>query len=137
MSEGSWFLEPIADFVFLLAREGEARNILQKRFKKDWPALAELYRIIEKIDGFGYEEGMKFAFGCSYIEPVSTSDNLCLVEIRVKRTLWRVVTYHERRRKKLAMLDAFEAHKHKTMVEMIRQVETRRTIAIRLLEEAD
>lgn len=136
MSEGAWFLEPIADFVFLLAREAEAKSILQRRFKKDRTALAELFDIIEKVDGFGYEDGIRFAFDCRYMEPVSARGGLGLVEIRVKRTLWRVVAYHDRRRKKLVILDAFEAHRHKTMGQLVEQVEPRRATAIRLLEEA-
>lgn len=135
MSEGDWCLEPIADFVFLLAREGDTRNVLQRRFKKDLTALAELFDIIEKVDGFGYEDGMRFAFDCRYIEPIRAYGDLGLVEIRVKRTLWRVVTYHDRERRKLVILDAFEAHKHKAMGEMVEQVEARRAMAIRLLEE--
>ncbi|MEI3376774.1 MAG: hypothetical protein V8R08_02875 [Coriobacteriales bacterium] len=136
MSEGGWFLEPITDFVFLLAREGEAKNILQRRFKKDRLALVGLFDIIEKVDGFGYEDGIRFAFDCKYMESISARNGLGLIEIRVKRTLWRVVTYHDRKRKKLVILDAFEAHRHKTMEHVVEQVEPRRVMAIRLLEEA-
>ena len=137
MEEEDWSLQPIADFVFLLVRKNDTRNILHKRFKKDQPALAELYNVIARIDEFGYEEGLEFAFAHDYMDTVRASGNMCLVEIRVKRTLWRVITYHAEDRKKLVMLDAFKAHEHKTMEDMVKQVKAKRDIAIRLIKEID
>lgn len=137
MDEDDWSLLPIADFVFLLVRKGDDRNVLRKRFKKDQPALVELHSIIGKIDELGYEDGMEFAFSAEYIKSITTDGDMGLVEIRVKRTLWRVVTYHARDQKKLVMLDAFKAHEHKTMENMVKQVKAKRDIADRLIKEID
>ena len=57
-----------------------------------------------------------------------------MIEIRVKSTLWRVVTYVDRGRKVLVMLDVFEHHKSKTMNTIVNENEKNVKRAMELLE---
>lgn len=137
MGGGDWWLEPIADFFYLLRERGELKSALQKRFKKDPNALQELFAIIERIDEMGYDDGVEFAFDCKYMDTVRNDEALKLIEIRVKKRLWRVITYWDRGGKRFVMIDAFEAHKHKSMGDMVKQVKPKVAIAKRLLGECE
>ena len=135
MLGGDWRLEPVADFIFLLSEKDESKNILRKRFKKDANALTELFQIIEKIDELGYDNGTEFAFSHQYMDTVKGNGALGLIEIRVKKKLWRVITYWDQDKKLFVMLDAFEAHKHKTMTNIVKLVKPRLEIVKELLKE--
>ena len=138
MGEGNWRLEQIADFFYLLVNEGDAseKNILQKRFKKNLNALSALYDLIERIDGLGYELGVDFAFGTNRFAMVRNT-KLSLIEIRRFGKTWRVITYWSKKQRAFVMLDDFESHKHKTMNEMLKQVEPLAQEAIRLIEDGE
>lgn len=137
MGGGDWWLEPIADFFYLLREHGESKSVLQRRFKKDSDAYRELFAIIAKIDGMGYDDGVEFAFDCRYMDTVRNDEALKLIEIRVKKRLWRIITYWDRSRKRFVMIDAFEAHKHKGMSDMVKRVKQKAMIAKKLLGECD
>lgn len=134
MSGGDWWLEPIADFIYLLHECNGEKTILQKRFKKDPNALIELFQIIEKIDELGYEDGVDFAFTAGYMDTVKSGDALSLIEIRVKKQLWRVISYWDREKKLFVMLDAFEHHKHKRMTDFVRKIKPELEAAKELLK---
>lgn len=138
MDADGWYLKEITDFIYLLdyadPDDQEGRTILQKRFKKDKKSYAVLYQFLRKIDDMGYEDGMSFSFASARMDTIKGTP-LDLIEIRVKESLWRVITYRDSTRKKLVMLDAFEHHKHKAMSEMVKQVYPRVRTAQQLLEE--
>ena len=48
-----------------------------------------------------------------------------------------MVTYWSKKQRAFVMLDAFESHKHKTMNEMLKQVEPLVQEAIRLIEDGE
>lgn len=121
MDNEDWYLKPISSFVFLLDNRSYQKNILQKRFKKDRDGQISLYLLIEKIDSFGYEAGINFAFAAEHFKWIKGT-KLHLLEIRKFHKLWRVITYLDEERKRLIMLDAFEAHNSKPMNKMIDQV---------------
>lgn len=70
MENDSWELQQISDFIYLLCETGETKNILQRRFKKDPTALKMLYKLIEKLDELGYEDGIQFAFKSHRIDTI-------------------------------------------------------------------
>lgn len=135
MDDG-WYLKQYADFVYLLVdgKEFTGKDILQKRFKKDQNAFVALLNLIEKIDELDYDDGIEFAFSSNRFDTIKGT-NLSLIEIRRFNKTWRVITYWSESKKCLVMLDAFEAHKLKTMGEMIRKVEPLAKRAILLLGE--
>ncbi|MBR3160716.1 MAG: hypothetical protein IKF14_16640 [Atopobiaceae bacterium] len=80
---------------------------------------------------------MSFGQSAHYIGTIANNKHLTLIEIRVKSTLWRVVTYVDYGRKVLVMLDAFEHHKSKTMNAVVNANEQNVKRAIELLEEVE
>ena len=138
MEEDGWQLKQIADFFYLLVNRNEAsgKDALQKRFKKDMGALSALYDLIERIDELGYELGTEFAFNTNRFDTVKRT-KLSLIEIRRFGKTWRVLTYWSKKRRAFVMLDAFEAHKHKSMNDMLKQVEPLVTLAARLVEDGE
>ena len=138
MEEDSWQLKQIADFFYLLVDGDEVsgKDVLPKRFKKDMGALSALYDLIERIDELGYELGTEFAFNTNRFDTVKGT-KLSLIEIRRFGKTWRVLTYWSKKRRAFVMLDAFEAHKHKSMNDMLKQVEPLVTHAARLVEDGE
>lgn len=138
MEEDSWQLKQIADFFYLLVDGDEAsgKDVLQKRFKKDMGALSALYDLIERIDELGYELGTEFAFNTNRFDTIKGT-KLSLIEIRRFGKTWRVLTYWSKKRRAFVMLDAFEAHKRKSMNDMLKQVEPLVTHAARLVEDGE
>ena len=130
-------MQQIADFIYLLREDGESKDILQRRFKKDTDALKILLLLIGKLDEMGYHAGIDFAFSTHRMDYVKADGDLSLIEIRVDKTLWRVITYWNRNKEKLVMLDAFEHHKHRSMSEMVNMVKERLEAARELLEEVE
>ena len=138
MEDGVWRLDEIGDFIFLLNCYGpNEKNVLQRRFKKDRKALNKLYDLLEKLDELGFDDAMSFGQSAHYIGTIANNKHLTLIEIRVKLTLWRVVTYVDYGRKVLVMLDAFEHHKSKTMNAVVNANEQNVKRAIELLEEVE
>lgn len=138
MEEDSWQLKQIADFFYLLVDGDEAsgKDVLQKRLKKDMGALSALYDLIERIDELGYELGTEFAFNTNRFDTIKGT-KLSLIEIRRFGKTWRVLTYWSKKRRAFVMLDAFEAHKRKSMNDMLKQVEPLVTHAARLVEDGE
>lgn len=129
MAHAGWRLKQISDFFYLLvnAADESGKNVLQRRFKKDLGALNSLYDLIEKIDELGYEAGVEFAFGSKRFDTIKGT-RFCLIEIRRIKKTWRVITYWNKKQEAFVMLDAFEAHKHKSMQAMLEQVSLWRSI---------
>ena len=138
MTKEDWQLKQISDFFYLLVDGNGAtgKDILQKRFKKETNALSALYDLIEKIDELGYDDGINFAFNTNRFDTIKGT-KLSLIEIRRFGKTWRVITYWSKKKKALAMLDAFEAHKRKRMDEMLKQVDPLVRQAIRLIEDGE
>lgn len=138
MEEGNWQLKQIADFFYLLVdgSESSGKDVLQKRFKKDLASLSALYDLIERVDKLGYELGTKFAFNTNRFDTIKNT-KLSLIEIRRFGKRWRVLTYWSKKRRAFVMLDAFEAHRHKSMNDMLKQVEPLVTHAVRLVEDGE
>lgn len=138
MMKEAWELEQIADFFYLLVDGNDVtgKNILQKRFKKELNALDALYDLIEKIDELGYDDGIDFAFNTNRFDTIKGT-KLSLIEIRRFGKTWRVVTYWSKKKRALVMLDAFEAHRHKSMNEMLKQIEPLAQQAIRLIKDGE
>lgn len=138
MTKEDWQLEQIADFFYLLVDRNDAtgKNILQKRFKKELSVLNALYDLIEKIDELGYSNGVDFAFNTKRFDTIKGT-KLSLIEIRRFGKTWRVITYWCRKKKSFVVLDAFEAHKHKSMNEILKQVEPLARQAIRLIGDGE
>ena len=135
MGDVVWRLEEIGDYIFLLNCYGPGeKNILQRRFKKDQKAFNKLYDLLGKFDELGFDDAMSFGLSNHYIGSIANNRHLSLIEIRVKSTLWRVVTYVDRGRKVLVMLDAFEHHKSKTMSTIANENEKNVKRAMELLE---
>ncbi|MCR5582450.1 MAG: hypothetical protein K6F70_02405 [Eggerthellaceae bacterium] len=137
MYNDEWMLKQIAGFFYALVRRSESKTILQKRFKKDRPVLTEFYSIIEAIDAQGYQAGVDFAFRQRYFDSVIANGSLSLVELRVRGTLWRVVMYWVREERLFVVLDAFEAHKHKSMFDVIKVIRPKVRIVDGLLEGSE
>lgn len=138
MTKEDWQLKQIADFFYLLVDGSDVagKDILQKRFKKETNTLSALYDLIEKIDELGYDDGIDFAFNTNRFDTIKGT-KLSLIEIRRFGKTWRVITYWNKKKKMLVMLDAFEAHKHKDMNEMLKQVGPLAQHAIRLIEDGE
>ena len=138
MEEGNWQLKQIADFFYLLVdgSESSGKDVLQKRFKKDLASLSALYDLIERVDKLGYELGTEFAFNTNRFDTIKNT-KLSLIEIRRFGKTWRVLTYWSKKRRAFVMLDAFEAHKHKSMNDKLKQVEPLVTHAARLVEDGE
>lgn len=138
MTKEDWQLKQIADFFYLLVDGSDVagKDILQKRFKKETNTLSALYDLIEKIDELGYGDGIDFAFNTNRFDTIKGT-KLSLIEIRRFGKTWRVITYWSKKKKMLVMLDAFEAHKHKDMNEMLKQVGPLAKHAIRLIEDGE
>lgn len=138
MTKEDWQLKQIADFFYLLVDGSDVagKDILQKRFKKETNTLSALYDLIEKIDELGYDDGIDFAFNTNRFDTIKGT-KLSLIEIRRFGKTWRVITYWDKKKKMLVMLDAFEAHKHKDMNEMLKQVGPLAQHAIRLIEDGE
>lgn len=136
LPEVKWGLKEVSDFFYLLIdlTDTSGKDILQRRFKKAPDALDDLYSLIEQIDSFGYKEGIEFAFKTSHFDTIKSSIP-GLIEIRKFSGTWRVLTYHDLTRKKLVMLDAFEAHKNKSTGAAAKSVGSKVAITIRLLEK--
>lgn len=130
-----WELKRISEFFYLLVdvSDPSGKDILQKRFKKDPDVIAELYSLVIEIDDLGYEEGVEFAFSSSRFDTIKGSSKN-LIEIRRFSGVWRVLTYHDKKRKKPVMLDAFKAHKHVSTLKAARRVESKMETAKKLLE---
>ena len=138
MDGEAWDLLAIGDFIYLLdCRNSSEATILQRRFKKDRVALEILYDLLERLDGLGFEGALSFGLQTKRLKPISNNKHLQLIEIRVGKTLWRVITVVDRKHKALVMIDAFQHHKKKTMNQMVNESESRIRAALRLLEEAD
>ena len=138
MEDAVWRLDEIGDFIYLLnCYSPDEKNVLQRRFKKDRKALSKLYDILDKLDEFGFDEAMSFGQSAHFIGPIANNKHLTLIEIRVKSTLWRVVTYVDYARKVLVMLDAFEHHKSKTMNAVVEENEKNVKRAKQLLGEVE
>lgn len=136
MEESVWRLDEIGDFIYLLnCYAPNEKNVLQRRFKKDMKALNKLYDLLEKLDELGFDDAMSFGQSTHYIGPIANNKHLTLIEIRVKSTLWRVVTYVDFGKKVLVMLDAFEHHKSKTMNSIVNENEKNVKRAMELLGE--
>ncbi|WP_169815802.1 hypothetical protein [Denitrobacterium detoxificans] len=118
----------------LLVRNGERENILQKRFKKHAQAYGELFRIVQYLSSLDYESCIAVGFDGRYFDTIRADGDLSLIEIRVRNTLWRVIAYWVRDRRMIVVLDAFEAHKHKSMFEMVKVVTPKLLIVDELLE---
>lgn len=99
-------------------------------------ALDALYDLIEKIDELGYDGGIDFAFSTNLFDTIKGT-KLSLIEIRRFGKTWRVITYWSKKEKALVMLDAFEAHRHKSMNEMLKQIEPLAQQAIRLMKDGE
>lgn len=138
MTSDRWQLKQIADFFYLLVDNDDesGKDILQKRFKKDKAAHESLLNLIEKIDEMGYTNGVEFAFASKRFDTIKGT-SLSLIEIRRFDKTWRVITYLSKKRQKLVMLDAFEAHKHISMEKKIEQIKPLAEHAMRLLEEGE
>ena len=136
-NKNDWRLEQLADFFYLLVSKNEKKkDILQKRFKRDISAHALLYDLIEKIDEMGYEEGVEFAFNSKRFKTIKhTPYNL--IEIRRLNKTWRVIAYWNKQKRIFVLLDAFEAHKDKSMNNMLKQIEPRTKQAIALTKGSD
>lgn len=134
--EEKWELKRISEFFYLLvdASDSSEKDILQKRFKKDPNALNDLYTTIEKIAQHGYTKGVEYAFRAAYFDTIKGSI-IGLIEIRRFRDVWRVLTYHDKKRKKLVMLDAFKAHEHVSTLKAAQRVEPKAEIAKKILEK--
>lgn len=137
MDDDAWILQELSSFIYLLCKRNEARTILQRRFKKDQPALSMLFKTIEKIDELGYEDGVTFAFDSHRMDTIRGHGEYGLIEIRIKDTLWRVIAYWSKAQHLFVILDAFEAHRHKSMDEEVKLVLPRARQAKKLVEEID
>ena len=129
MTKEDWQLKQIADFFYLLVDGSDATG-------KDINTLSALYDLIEKIDELGYDDGIDFAFNTNRFDTIKGT-KLSLIEIRRFGKTWRVITYWSKKKKMLVMLDVFEAHKHKDMNEMLKQVGPLVQHAIRLIEDGE
>ena len=138
MGKEEWQLKQISDFFYLLfdGHDAMGKDVLQKRFKKDLNTLGALYDLIAKLDELGYDDGVDFAFNTNRFDTIKGT-KLSLIEIRRFGKTWRVITYWSKKNKAVVMLDAFEAHKHKDMSEMLKQAEPLAQQAIRLIEDGE
>lgn len=135
MNNEGWYLKPISSFIYLLDKHSrQNQNILQKRFKKDESGLIDLFLLINQIDSFGYDKGIEFAFATERFKWIKGT-KLHVLEIRKFHKTWRVITYLDKTRKKLIMLDAFEAHKSKPMNKKLDEISPLVDITKKLLKE--
>lgn len=134
MSE-EWYLSRVSDFMLLLCKRDETRNVLSRRLKKEPEELSKLYLLIEKLDKMGYANGIDFAFATHRIDTIKEDKHLGLIELRVDKSLWRVICYWDKKRECIVILDAFKAHQHKRMSEIVASVERQIEIVQLLLEE--
>ena len=137
MDNSGWVLQPISSFVYLLHNRRDRQTILQQRFKKNASALKMLYKTIEKVDELGYDLGVEFAFQSHRFDTIRNHGNYSLIEIRVKDTLWRAITYWSKPKRLFVILDAFEAHKHQSLEEKVKQIAPLAQRAKELTEEID
>lgn len=133
--EEKWELKRISEFFYLLvdASDPSGKDILQKRFKKEPNAQDQLYLLIERIGKLGYMNGVDYAFRTSLFDTIKGPIK-SLIEIRKFSDSWRVLTYNDSKRKKLVMLDAFQAHKHVSTLKAAQRVESKMETAKKLLE---
>lgn len=137
MEQEGWYLKPYASFIFLLDRYvGQGKDTLQKRFKKDKEGLINLYILLQLIDSFGYDEGVAFGFSTERLKPIKNTW-LHLIEMRRFHKTWRIITYLDTERKRLIMIDAFEAHKSKSLDKKVREIEPLIKIAVELSSRED
>ena len=121
-------------FYVLIGNEGVYETgFVGKRLKKEPEVLGALYDLIEKIDVLGYRDGVDFAFASKRFDAIRGT-NLTIVEIRRIGKTWRVLCYWDRPRRALVLLDAFEAHRHKKMDVVLRQLAPLVREAARLIE---
>lgn len=92
-----------------------------------------LYSEIDRIDSMGYEDGTKFAVSTERLKRISGSDS-GIYEIRVDKRLWRIITLWDVDRQALVMLDAFEAHKNKQLLDKVGECKDRIAAARELIK---
>lgn len=119
MSEPKYTIQWVSDMFGMLV-DNCGRSPLEKAFKKDSGVKAALFETVKAIESFNYEEGVKFAFDTKRFKTVKRP-HLSLIEIRKLKNTWRVLTYWDRGRKKFVMLNAFEAHKNKTLNKFVNE----------------
>ena len=138
MCDDAWVLKEIGDFIYLLnCHAPDEKDVLQRRFKKDMKSFKVLYELLGQLDGLGFDSAMKFGRDTKRIKTIVNNKHLSLIEIRVGKTLWRVITYVDDGKKVLVMIDAFEHHKAKSMNKAVEEVEGKVRIAMKLLEEVE
>lgn len=138
MEDAAWRLKEIGDFIFLLDCYGVGeRDVLQRRFKKDESSLRMLYDQLTDFEKLGFDGAMEFGRLTERIKTISNNKHLALIEIRVGKTLWRVITHVDYEKKVFVMIDAFQHHKKKTMNQAVEENKSKIRKAMELLREVE
>ena len=138
MCDDAWTLKEIGDFIYLLDCHAPDKNdVLQRRFKKDQDSFKILFDMLSQFDSLGFDGAMKFGQQTGRIRGIRNNKHLTLIEIRVGKTLWRVITYVSYEKKALVMIDAFEHHKKKTMNKVVEECTDRIRRASKLIREVE
>jgi hypothetical protein len=96
-----------------------------------------LYDLLVQLDTLGFDGAMEFGRDTKRIKTISNNKHLSLIEIRIGKTLWRVIAYVDYGRKVLVMIDAFEHHKSKSMSRAVEECESRIRRTVKLLGEVE
>lgn len=138
MEDAAWRLDKINSFIYLLnCYAPDEENVLARRFKKDKSSLDVLYGQLAEFDRLGFDAAMEFGRLTKRIKTISNNKHLALIEIRVGKTLWRVITHVDTKKKVLVMVDAFQNHKKKTMNKAVVENESKIRKAMELLREGE
>ena len=138
MEDSAWRLKDIGGFIYLLNCYGpDEQDVLQRRFKKDKSSLHMLYDQLTAFEKLGFDGAMEFGRLTKRIKTISNNKHLALIEIRVGKTLWRVITHVDYEKKVFVMIDAFEHHKKKTMNQEIEENESKIRKAMEMLREVE
>ena len=95
-----------------------------------------MYDQLAAFEKLGFDDSMEFGRLTKRIKTISNNKHLALIEIRVGKTLWRVITYVDYETKVFVMIDAFRHHKT-TMNQAVEENESKIRKAMELLREVE
>lgn len=138
MADDVWRLDRVGDFIYLLNCYGpDEDDVLKRRFKKDMSSFEILHDHLAAFEELGFEGAMEFGRLTKRIKTISNNKHLALIEIRVGKTLWRVITHVDYEKKVFVMIDAFQHHKKKPMNKAVEENKRKIRKAMELLGEVE